>query len=1151
MGGAQREGFIVKVRTTTTGEPVGVGFVVGGKEIVTCAHVVNAALGRDKGSTDRPAGDARIQVEFVLLGDAEGAPLRHCRISSWDPPPGSGRLGRDVAGLTLVGGDTLPGGAGAARLVDARVGLVGDAEVKAFGYPGKPPRRVNGAWSSCVLRGAVGGGLIQLDAGSEAALRAQPGYSGSPVIVTDRWGDAVVGMLAIASRDGAAHDAYAVPLSEVSAAWPEALGRSVLPPCPYRGLQAFSAEDARAGVFVGREREVGRLRLMVKAQPLVMVTGPSGVGKSSLVAAGLQPELAAEGWSVATFRPGVSPFDAVARALLELEDPTRDHSLEELEHRAHAVRSEGLWPVASRLRILTGRRLALIGDQFEEVFSGHAHDEAQLELLRKLLPPADVAQDPHVRLVCTLRADFLPDLLELPDIGPRLQDRQLNLSPFDEAALTRVIVEPAAVAGVALTPGLAETIAAEASKAAGSLPLLEFTLTELWSMQHDRRLSFDSYQGIGGVSGALNQHAEKVYGQLAQQWGESRIRRVLLSMVRARGGAAGAVRVTVHRSHLGKDWCIAQLLADPEQRLVVLGPGGPDTAEIAHEALIREWARLATWVEEDADFQQWLAVVEERAAEGDLLSATRLAEADRWWGERACDIPEAVVDLVERSREEITAQQRTEQMLTASQELTAQLRERSAELEASRRALQQSNAELAEKAALLARQNRDIELKNREIEEARQVLEERAEQLAISMRYKSEFLSNMSYELRTPLNSLLILAELLADNADANLRPEQVVYARTIHSSGSDLLQLINDILDLSKVEAGRMDISMGPCVLAELVDYIDATFRPLATGRELNFAVCVLPELPATLHTDEQRLLQVLRNLLSNAVKFTDSGAVELVIRLAGADVPHAIREQLLEAGSLRDADADLVAFSVADTGIGIAADKMRMIFEAFKQVDGTTSRRYGGTGLGLSISREIARLLGGEIHALSEPGCGSTFTLYLPLHPGFVGERDAYDLLPGPELDVAPLLDDAPAVPAKFPFGGEKVFDGEKVLVVDDDIRNVFALTHGLEQHGLEVMYAENGRECLEVLERHQDVGIVLIEIMIPEIDGYEITRRIREMPQGARLPIIALTAKAMKGDREKAVESGVTDYLTKPVDLDALLTVMERWLRTAKES
>src|SRR5690349_19413837 len=347
------------------------------------------------------------------------------------------------------------------------------------------------------------------------------------------------------------------------------------------------------------------------------------------------------------------------------------------------------------------------------------------------------------------------------------------------------------------------------------------------------------------------------------------------------------------------------------------------------------------------------------------------------------DFLNQIAEMIATSVNTISVNTKTELLLKQSQELTEQLRERSAELEQRQKALQASNAELEEKAELLAQQNRDIEVKNTEIEEARQVLEERAEQLAVSMRYKSEFLANMSHELRTPLNSLLILAKLLADNAEGNLSPKQVEFAETIHGAGSDLLQLINDILDLSKVEAGKMDVSPTRIALVQLVDYVEATFRPLTAEKGLDLSVRVSPELPATLHTDEQRLLQVLRNLLSNAVKFTDSGAVELVIRPAGADVPMAIREQLLEAGSLRDADADLIAFSVTDTGIGIAASKMLVIFEAFKQADGTTSRKYGGTGLGLSISREIARLLGGEIHAQSEPGRGSTFTLYLPLHP------------------------------------------------------------------------------------------------------------------------------------------------------------------------
>ncbi|GGW20523.1 histidine kinase [Streptomyces libani subsp. rufus] len=561
------------------------------------------------------------------------------------------------------------------------------------------------------------------------------------------------------------------------------------------------------------------------------------------------------------------------------------------------------------------------------------------------------------------------------------------------------------------------------------------------------------------------------------------------------------------------------------------------------------------------------------------------------------DFLNQIAEMIATSVNTISVNTKTEQLLKQSQELTEQLRERSAELENRQKALQASNAELEEKAELLARQNRDIEVKNTEIEEARQVLEERAEQLAVSMRYKSEFLANMSHELRTPLNSLLILAKLLADNAEGNLSPKQVEFAETIHGAGSDLLQLINDILDLSKVEAGKMDVSPTRIALVQLVDYVEATFRPLTAEKGLDLSVRVSPELPATLHTDEQRLLQVLRNLLSNAVKFTDSGSVELVIRPAAADVPAGIREQLLEAGSLTDPDGPLIAFSVTDTGIGIAASKMRVIFEAFKQADGTTSRKYGGTGLGLSISREIAQLLGGEIHAQSEPGRGSTFTLYLPLHPselppqGYqqsVPALEAGDLVAAAEARLASELSaaeietpaevksyretqngpaalfrrrrrslpqEAPrpeqwtAVPEQehAPQQGRAVrFGGEKVLIVDDDIRNVFALTSVLEQHGLSVLYAENGREGIEVLEQHDDVAVVLMDIMMPEMDGYATTTAIRRMPQFAGLPIIALTAKAMKGDREKAIESGASDYVTKPVDPDHLLSVMRQWMR-----
>lgn len=294
--------------------------------------------------------------------------------------------------------------------------------------------------------------------------------------------------------------------------------------------------------------------------------------------------------------------------------------------------------------------------------------------------------------------------------------------------------------------------------------------------------------------------------------------------------------------------------------------------------------------------------------------------------------------------------------------------------------MQHSNAELEDKASLLAAQNRDIEAKNLQIEQARQELEARAQQLSLASKYKSEFLANMSHELRTPLNSLLILAQLLAQNPSRNLTPKQVEYAGIIHSAGSDLLQLINDILDLSKVEAGKMDVSPERVTLRQLIEYVEATFRPMTSQKGLEFTVVTAPGAPADLLTDDSRLRQVLRNLLSNAVKFTERGGVELAVEPAPDDeVP---------GGVVRG--GPVVAFRVKDTGIGIPEQNLESIFGAFQQADGTTSRKYGGTGLGLSITREIAQLLGGAVTVDSTPDRGSTFTLYLP-----VARPDFEDLL------------------------------------------------------------------------------------------------------------------------------------------------------------
>jgi HAMP domain-containing protein/CheY-like chemotaxis protein/GAF domain-containing protein len=833
----------------------------------------------------------------------------------------------------------------------------------------------------------------------------------------------------------------------------------------------------------------------------------------------------------------------------------------------------------------------------------------------------------------------------------------------------------------------------------------------------------------------------------------------------------------------------------------------------------------------------------------------------------------------------IQANMRTEELLEQSQKLTQELQSQSkelqlqqeelkrsnTELEAQARTLRQSeellkeqqeelqqvNEELEEKASLLAEQNAKVEQKNREVEAARVALEEKAEQLSLSSKYKSEFLANMSHELRTPLNSLLILAKLLTENKDQNLTKKQVEFAQTIYSSGTDLLNLINDILDLSKVEAGKMEVNITDVSMNEIRDFVQRTFTPVGEQKNVKLVIDIAPDVPSPMVTDGQRLQQVLKNLLSNAFKFTQEGSVTLAIHRAESTRRFASR-------SLDRIEGGVLAFEVRDTGIGIAKDKQQLIFEAFQQADGTTSRKYGGTGLGLSISREIARLLGGEIRVESVPGKGSTFTLFVPVklvepdgghssggsepvaagrgsRGGSRGARDrsssratlripqaepeavrsdpdaswndedsdvatidappaSFDQLPRPEgieddrdtiepgdrvvlvvenepsfakillemahdkgfkglvaldgdaglqiahayhpdaitldidmpgmdgfavldrlkhhpdtrhipvhiitgvrerqqglqkgaiaylekpvskealeesftkisqfmdqqvkrllvvedddgqrksmieliahedveiIDVAtasealdklrtthfdcmvldlglsggtdgfqlletvksdPAMQELPIiiytgkdlsqqeetklkkfaetiivkdvksperlldetalflhrVEARLPeqkrrmlerlHNTDAVFSGKHVLIVDDDVRNIFSLTSVLEEHGMNVSFAENGRDAITKLESTDGIDIVLMDVMMPEMDGYQTTRAIRERPQFRTLPIIALTAKAMKGDREKCIAAGASDYITKPVDTEQLLSLMRVWL------
>ncbi len=747
----------------------------------------------------------------------------------------------------------------------------------------------------------------------------------------------------------------------------------------------------------------------------------------------------------------------------------------------------------------------------------------------------------------------------------------------------------------------------------------------------------------------------------------------------------------------------------------------------------------------------------------------------------------------------IEANMRTEELLKQSQSLAGELQSQQEEL-------QQTNAQLEEKARLLADQKSEVEQKNREVEQAKVALEEKATQLALTSKYKSEFLANMSHELRTPLNSLLILAHQLSDNPEGNLTEKQVKFARTIHGSGTDLMGLINDILDLSKIESGTVTIEIDEVLFSDLREFVDRTFRHVADDKGLVFEIELDEHLPFLLTTDSKRLRQVIKNLLSNAFKFTQKGRVSLAIRRVASGWSH-------DHASL-NAASGVVAISVTDTGIGIPAEKQRLIFEAFQQADGSTARKYGGTGLGLSISREIAHLLGGELTLRSRSGEGSIFTLYIPdEHPSLAsrsrflpGKSGADDgtwsrSLPAPRLAIE-TTDDSVAVDAGHPLilivenetrfaqilielaheaglkgvvatrgdaafalarqlkpaavtldlrlpdmsgdqvleklktdaetrdipvhvisgvteGYEHVIDlgaasywlkpvdasalkqllsqiefagrrrrvvvgstiaediadlgplveehdgrldvvasgaevlasaseeltdciiippelsdmpaeelidrlsatpnaqrtlifiaadadtpderlsalkqsalrprvqitddharlcdevgrllrppvfvstaahdaklkkaepaelaqlaGKRVLVVDDDVRNIFALTSLLERYEIEVLFADNGRDAITMLQETESIEIVLMDIMMPDMDGFQAIHEIRSLEQFARLPIIALTARAMKGDREKCIEAGASDYVPKPVAPDQLLSVLCAW-------
>ncbi|MDQ3106913.1 MAG: HAMP domain-containing protein, partial [Actinomycetota bacterium] len=564
--------------------------------------------------------------------------------------------------------------------------------------------------------------------------------------------------------------------------------------------------------------------------------------------------------------------------------------------------------------------------------------------------------------------------------------------------------------------------------------------------------------------------------------------------------------------------------------------------------------------------------------EDQILAVIELA-AFRPFSEIHRNFLEQIVETVGVVLSTIIATMRTEELLKESQRLTQELQSQSEELQSQqdelRRSnleleeqarslkaseellqtqqeeLQQTNAELEEKAAQLAEQNSAIEVKNTEIELARSALEERAEQLALSSRYKSEFLANMSHELRTPLNSLLILARLLGENNGGNLSEKQIEFAQSIHGAGTDLLNLISDILDLSKVEAGKMEVSTGEVSMPRLSQTVQQMFRPLTDQKGLTFEAELADGAPASIVTDEQRLLQVLNNLLGNAVKFTDKGTVRLRVRRASLGNDGSGDRDRFVSDRLRDAES-VLAFEVSDTGIGIPEDKLMLIFEAFQQADGTTSRKYGGTGLGLSISREIARLLGGEIQVRSTPGEGSTFTLFLP------EVHDPADSVIEPRVGRAAQaaeswfeMPDPLALPTSSAIAPDEGLADDRVEIVEGDRvlllvgAEVDLLDRAAEagrERGFRILVAGRGDSALAMAREYRPDAIVL-DAQLPGVDGLAILEELKRLNETRHIPVHIISSA---GQRQSALSAGAIAYLEKPVSPQDIGDALARLVR-----
>ncbi|HEU5135148.1 MAG TPA: response regulator [Steroidobacteraceae bacterium] len=474
----------------------------------------------------------------------------------------------------------------------------------------------------------------------------------------------------------------------------------------------------------------------------------------------------------------------------------------------------------------------------------------------------------------------------------------------------------------------------------------------------------------------------------------------------------------------------------------------------------------------------------------------------------------------------IEATMRTEGLLKQSQELAGELQTQQVEL-------QQTNEEMATKARLLAEQNAEVERKNQEIEQARKALEEKAAELALTSRYKTEFLANMSHELRTPLNSILILGQQLSENPESNLSARQVEFAKTIHAAGTDLLNLISDILDLSKIESGTVTVESEELAFSQLRETIDRNFRHEAESRHLTFTTDFDPRLGRHMVTDAKRLMQIVKNLLSNAMKFTAQGSVRLHVgpAMLGWTADHPVLSQA----------KNVVEFSVTDTGIGISPEKQKIIFEAFQQADAGTARKYGGTGLGLAISRELAHLLGGEIRLKSSPGSGSTFTLYLPLTyqgaaygrgttPTFIKQPSA--ALPSPALAAAPV--------ERVEDDRDSLEEGDStVLIVEDEPRYARMLVEAAHGKGFKALVAQNGADALSLARKYAPNAITL-DVFLPDMLGWTVLNQLKHDPATRHIPVQVLTVEE---ERQYGLERGAFSFMTKPTTIEGLESVFTR--------